>query len=143
MSGRRKATLFLGTEADEGLAQFSPDGRFVIYVSDENGPAEIFMRTFPDGAGKWQISRGGGTTPRWSRDGKEIFYQSNGTSISAVRVTMAPTVTIGEPAVAYLGGDGGAYDVTPDGGLLIAQTNSQNSVNPIHVTVNWQAGLKK
>src|SRR5262249_33354800 len=66
--------VFLKTPFNEGLPHFSPDGRFVLYVSDESGKNEIYVRDFPAGKDKWQISTNGGMAPRWRRDGKEIFY---------------------------------------------------------------------
>ena len=57
---------------------FSPDGRFVAYVSNESGRAEIYVQTFPDGGGKWQVSNAGGIDPSWRGDGKELYYRSPG-----------------------------------------------------------------
>jgi Tol biopolymer transport system component len=101
------------------------------------------MRTFPDTGGKWQISKGGGQNPSWSRDGKEIFFTSSGANMMAVKVTTSPTVQSSEPVKLFTGFDGRAYDVAPDGRFLMAVASSQNSVNPISVTLNWQAALKK
>ena len=138
-----KATLFLGSEANESAARFSPDGRFVIYQSDESGASEIYMRTFPDGAGKWQISKGGGGNPRWSRDGKEIVYNASGAAIMGVKVSINTGVQVGEPARILGNWDGGTFDTAPDGRILMAVTGGQNTVNPIKVILNWQALLKK
>src|SRR5260370_10577081 len=54
--------------------QISPDGKWVAYASDESGNWEIYVTTFPGAVGKWQVSRGGGTEPRWRGDGKQLFY---------------------------------------------------------------------
>ena len=64
----------LETPFDEGQAQFSPDGKWILYTSNESGRAEIYAQTFPTGGGKWQISTDGGSQPKWRRDGKEVFY---------------------------------------------------------------------
>ena len=69
---------FLQGPSNEGLGQFSPDGRYVVYLSDESGTNEIYVRTFPDGNGRWQISKATGVDPRWRADGKEIIYLSTG-----------------------------------------------------------------
>ena len=138
-----KATLFLGTEADEDQGRFSPDGRFVVYRSDESGTQEIYMRTFPDTGGKWQISRGSGSNPSWSRDGKEIYFTSGGANVMAVIVTTSPALQLSDPVKLFSGYDGGTYAVAPDGRFLMAVASSQNSVNPITVTLNWQAALRK
>ena len=65
---------FLQTPSDESLGQLSPDGRLIAYCSDESGRKEVYVRRFPQGADKWQVSFNGGAQPRWSRDGQELFY---------------------------------------------------------------------
>ena len=137
-----KAALFLGTDADEAQARFSPDGRYIIYRSDESGTQEIYLRTFPDTGGKWQVSKGGGASPRWSRDGKEIYFTS-GSNTMAVKVSTSPTVQLADAVKLFTGYDGGSYDVAPDGRFLMGLTSGQNSVNPITVTLHWQSALKK
>ncbi len=79
--GNAKPVPFLQTEFDESLGQISPDGRWISYVSNESGESEVYVQPFPSGAGKWRISKSSGrhvgsttTQPRWSRDGKELFY---------------------------------------------------------------------
>ena len=69
-----EAVMFLQTEFEDAAPKFSPDGRFVVYTSNESGRFEVYVRSFPDGTGRRQISTSGGTQPRWSRDGKETFY---------------------------------------------------------------------
>ena len=69
-----EAVPYLQTRFQERQAKFSPDGRFLAYCSDESGEYEVYVRTFPDGGGKQKVSRNGGTQPRWSRDGTELFY---------------------------------------------------------------------
>ena len=84
-SGEEKVP-FLQTPFDEKAAQFSPDGRFVAYSSNESGRFEIYVRPFPEGTGKWQVSRNGGNHPRWAKDGGELFYVS-GDKLISVPVT--------------------------------------------------------
>src|SRR5262249_52771751 len=81
----RKPLLFIKTPFDERSAQFSRDGRWVAYQSNENGGRfEIYVQSFPVPGSKWQVSTSGGTMPRWSRDGKEIFYiTSDGNMMAA------------------------------------------------------------
>ncbi len=67
-------TRFLSSKGSETNGQISPDGKWAAYASDESGNWEIYVTSFPGAAGKWQVSRGGGTEPRWRGDGKEIFY---------------------------------------------------------------------
>ena len=68
--------VFLETPFQERAGKFSPDGRYVVYASNETGQYEVYVRSFPSGEGKWQVSVNGGSQPRWSRDGKEIWFLS-------------------------------------------------------------------
>jgi Tol biopolymer transport system component len=86
-----KPELFLRTPFNELWPAFSPDGRWIAYVSDESGRYEVYVRPFPgeapSGSGKWQISTGGGGHPIWSRDGRELFYQAPDTRIMVTTYT--------------------------------------------------------
>jgi Tol biopolymer transport system component len=67
---------FLNSRFPEGYAAFSPDGRWLAYASVESGSAEVYIRAFPDGGQKQQISSGGGMFPTWSQSGNELFYMT-------------------------------------------------------------------
>jgi Tol biopolymer transport system component len=71
-----KPEVFLQTPADERAPSFSPDGRWLAYSSDESGTFQVYVRAFPDKGGKWQISNSGGTYPMWSRNGRELFFET-------------------------------------------------------------------
>ncbi len=92
-----KMTRFLTTRTSETNGQISPDGKWVAYASNESGDWEIYVTTYPTAAGKWQVSRGGGTEPRWRGDGKEIFYIGAGSTFTAVPVSSEGTFTAGNP----------------------------------------------
>jgi len=79
--------LFLGTPALEVRPMFSPDGRWLAYMSNESGTMEIYVRPFPGPGGKWQISSGGGYDPQWSRTSKELYYRTNDQKIMVARFT--------------------------------------------------------
>jgi serine/threonine-protein kinase len=79
-----KPELFLATQYAEANPEFSPDGRWLAYDSNESGRSEVYVRGFPDAGGKWQISNNGGVKPVWSRNGRELFFQSNDNRIIAV-----------------------------------------------------------
>jgi Tol biopolymer transport system component len=81
---------FVHTPAAEADGLFSPDGRWMAYTSNESGKREVYITSFPQHQGKWQISNGGGVSPLWSANGKELFF-SNGTSVMGVDVR--PTTT--------------------------------------------------
>jgi serine/threonine protein kinase/Tol biopolymer transport system component len=91
-------TRFLTTTGNANNAQISPDGKWVAYASDESGDWEIYVTSFPGAAGKWQVSRNGGTESRWRGDGKEIFYISPGGTLMAVSVNGATSFATGTPA---------------------------------------------
>src|SRR4030095_10909469 len=74
--GDRKAFPILHSEFIEGHAQFSPDGHWVAFVSDESGRAEVYVQGFPSSGGKWQISLAGGDQPMWHPRASEIFYMA-------------------------------------------------------------------
>ena len=74
MARDRKPVPVIHTSFDETAGQFSPDGRWVAYQSNESKPVQIYIRPFPGPGGPWQVTTAGGTQPRWSPDGKELFY---------------------------------------------------------------------
>jgi eukaryotic-like serine/threonine-protein kinase len=81
-----KSVRFLTSKANQTNGQISPDGKWLAYASDESGTWEIYVTSFPNAAGKWQVSRGGGTEPRWRGDGKEIYYLAPSGMLMAVPV---------------------------------------------------------
>jgi serine/threonine protein kinase len=101
----------------------SPDGKWVAYASDESGSWEVYVTTFPNSVGKWQVSRGGGTEPRWRGDGKEIFYIAPGGMLTAVSVSTIGSFATGTPTSLFQfhgravisSTDVFSYDVSKDG----------------------------
>jgi Tol biopolymer transport system component/tRNA A-37 threonylcarbamoyl transferase component Bud32 len=128
--------------------RFSPNGQWIAYDSDESGRDEIFVRTFPQTQGKWQVSTNGGTRPVWSRDGKELYYIAQDGNLMAVDVKSRPdnSFETGDPKVLFNPQTGplrtDRFDVAKDGRFLIP-TLAQQSAVPINVVVNWEAMLKK
>jgi Tol biopolymer transport system component len=89
--GDRKPVSYLKTQFSEANGHVSPDGRWMAYRSDQSGSNEIYVRPFPDPrGGKWQISNGGGTDPRWKGDGTELFYFSADDHLMAANVRLMP-----------------------------------------------------
>ncbi len=148
--GDRKPEPFLQTQFNEGQGQFSPDGKFVAYRSNVSGQDEIYVQTFPVSGAQWMISSGGGTQPRWRRDGKEIFYIA-GNKLMAAEVKTAPKF---EHAVAkslfetriFFGLAVNVFRYAPsaDGQRFLINTVPEEAaaVAPITVVLNWTAGLK-
>ena len=90
MSGDKKPFPFLKTPFDERDGQFSPDGKWIAYQSNESGRVEIVVQPFPGPGGKFQISTNGGAQPRWNKNSKEIFYVSLDSKMMAAPVKLSP-----------------------------------------------------
>jgi eukaryotic-like serine/threonine-protein kinase len=149
----RKPIPFLVTQADETAGQFSPDGKWIAYSSDESGRREVYVQGFaPDrvpaaAVGKWQISTAGGDKPRWRRDGRELYYVAPDRKMMAVPVKTSPVF---EPGVAiplfetrlvgFL-----PYDVSADGRFLLNSVSdtAPASSSPVTIVLNWQTELAR
>ena len=147
-----KMTPFLTSQASESNGMISPDGKWVAYASNESGDWEIYVTTFPTAAGKWQVSRGGGTEPRWRGDGKEIFYIGAGSTLTAVPVSSAGTFAAGNPTPLFRtqlraqvsSTDQFSYDVTRDGQrFLVNRYAKPAQVAPLHIILNATAAVPK
>jgi len=152
MVGDRKPFVFLQTGFNETHAQFSPDGRWVAYVSDETGRAEVYVQSFAASGGKWQISTSGGDQPKWRRDGKELFYLAPDKQLMSVAIKPGtafeadipvPMFEVFVPSASLAGNRN--YYVVADGGqkFLVCSLVDKERVRPITVVSNWMAGLKK
>jgi Tol biopolymer transport system component len=157
LSGDHKAVPLLRTPFNESHAQISPDSRWFAYYSDESGLNEVYVRPFPSGAGKWQISTSGGQFPRWRSDGHELFYMSQVSygKLMAVDVrSTGATFEAGTPKALF---DSGylnlahsgfyhTYAVSPDGQRFLIPRPPAGSADtdssPIVVVLNWAAQLK-
>ena len=137
-----ESIVFSETEFDELSPKISPDGRFVAYESNESGSYEVYVQPFPEGPGRTQVSSKGGRQPRWSRDGKEIFYVE-GDALMAVPVSTTPTFSAGIPTLLFQGKGafadrGHSYDVSPDGKKFVIIELMQGGRPPaIQVVENW------
>ncbi|MEE8477427.1 MAG: protein kinase [Gemmatimonadales bacterium] len=133
-------TPFLATLANEGMASFSPDGRWVAYASDVSGIEEVYLRPFPGPGRRHTVSVGGGTDPRWSSDGTELFYRS-GTRIWAVDLRTSPTVAVGSPHMLFVAGQYDFsqtlnWDVGPDGRFVMVK-GDPSALRQFQVVLNW------
>jgi len=145
----RKPAVFLQTAFAESYGRFSPDGRWIAYVSNESGKKEVYVRSFPASGAQWQISNGGGEQPHWSRDGKELFYVSPTRRLVAVEVTgSASTFEAGirkalfDPRINVIDRFSD-FDVTRDGRFLVNALVEQSVGSPVNVVMNWTADLKR
>jgi Tol biopolymer transport system component len=140
----RKPMVFLNTPFDENDGRFSPNGRWVAYVSDESGRPEVYVRPFPGPGIAKPISSRGGKLPRWRRDGKELFFVE-GDRLMAVPVQVGATFEAGTPVTLFQRTSGWIidFDAAADGQSFIVNSGITGPGNlPIHVVVNWMARLK-
>jgi eukaryotic-like serine/threonine-protein kinase len=146
MTGEPREIAVAQSSADETEGQFSPDGRWVAFVSNESGRAEVFLQSFPDGRGRTQVSTSGGTQVRWSADAKEIFYVAPDGTMTAVSVALgggSPDVKSPVPLFqTHLAtgtnvlGNKPQYAVSRDGRFLL-NTAVESVSPPVAVVVNW------
>ena len=157
--GERKPFAVLQSSFDEIQGQFSPDGRWLAYSSNESGRYEVYVRTFPEAGGKWLVSAAGGVQPRWSRDGGELFYVAPDTRLMAVALRPVPEADLFKanapvalfPTRLATGGNlpsAGAqaraqYAVAPDGRFFLNMAADNAVTSPITIVHNWTAGLKQ
>jgi Tol biopolymer transport system component len=135
---------FLQMPSNQTVPKLSPDGRYVVYGSEESGRREIYVQSFPEGGRKITVSSNGGVQPRWSRDGKELFYVE-GSSLMAVAVSTVPSFSLG-PAKrlfehpSFTANPVPQYDVSADGErFLVAEPVGEPA---IRIVQNWFAEFK-
>ena len=141
-----EATPFLRTRFDELGPSFSPDGRWIAYVSDESGQYEVYVRPYPSRAGSWKVSTDGGEEPTWSRDGTELFYR-NGRKWMAAAVTATQEFSTRAPVLLFEGHyanvGGRSYDVAADGRrFLVLQAAGTSPVTQLNIVLHWDQQLK-
>jgi Tol biopolymer transport system component len=161
-TGERKAIPVLQTTFTESHPQISPDGKWFAYSSNETGRSEIYIQSFPPGAGKWQISTNGGVFSRWRPDGRELFYQETASfgNLMAVKIQTTGTSLESSTPVALFEteynngairghtGNWNTFAVSADGNrFLIPRPESTGSraptPAPITVVLNWTSTLPK
>ena len=137
------------TKSNESNGQISPDGKWLVYASDESGAWEIYVTSFPGATGKWQVSRGGGTEPRWRADGKEIFYIAPSGMLMAVSVNAQSDFATGTPAPLFQihgrapisSTDIFTYDAAKDGKrFLVNRYVKPEHVPPLTILLNGSSG---
>jgi Tol biopolymer transport system component len=170
LSGERVARPIIESPARKGAARLSPNGRWLAYGTDESKRSEIVVQPFPDvGRGKWQVSANGGAEPKWRGDGRELYYLAPNNDLMAVDVdTTGDAFTSGPPRSLFATGvsqPGPAalpdsnYDVAPEGQRFLLNLPATAAIGsatqpaaatqrvtpdlPLHVIVNWTAGLPR
>jgi serine/threonine protein kinase len=154
LSGDRRPIPLLTAPGIQAFAQFSPDGRFLAYTSDQQGQSEVFVGTVPASEAVWQVSTSGGSMPRWRRDGRELFYRAvdgtlmvvsfgpgaGGRGAAAVDERSAP-----RPLFKGIPSSGNTpiftYAAADDGQRFLVGSSRKTDQPPITLVVNWQAAL--
>jgi Tol biopolymer transport system component len=141
---------FLNSRAAEMQAQFSPDGRWLAYVSNESGRFEVYVRSFPDPGGKWQVSREGGYAPIWASDGTEIYFYDGADKIMAASVSSARQFAVTKVQELFtlrgLTGfaAGRSFDVSPDGQRFVfAQSQEPRATTQLNLIFDWVDLMKR
>ncbi|HUD72408.1 MAG TPA: hypothetical protein VMQ62_10640, partial [Dongiaceae bacterium] len=152
--GDSEPVTLVATAADEGWPRISPDGRYLAYTSDETGDNyEVYLRRFPDGEGKWQVSKDGGMWARWSPKGDRLYYV-RGDDIMEVEVASGPEPRLSAPRLVLsrkplgwplIQGWAPGFDVSPDGSrfLVVQSSESDELLSGIIVHENWRRGFAK
>jgi serine/threonine-protein kinase len=138
---------FLVTPFDESVPSFSPDGKWLAYVSDETGQNEVYVQPFPGPGARWPISTEGGSEPAWSSDGKELFYRKGDVLVS-VTIVPGAEFKVGRPQSVFESRyetiDGARnYDVAPDGKTFVTiRSEGAAESKAFNVVLNWFSELR-
>ena len=148
--GAKKPFPFRATEFLEQDASFSPDGRYVAYVSNETGREEVYVTTFDpealqsgrSGGGRWQISTAGGTSPRWRADGRELYYRkADNATLAAVALSRrGDTLEVGAETPLFSvpqRWDGPSFDAAPDGQSFVVNVQGTDRNRPLVLVTDW------
>lgn len=133
---------------DQAHAAFSPDSRWVAYSSTESGRSEVYIVPLNHGGGRWQVSSTGGDRPRWSSNGKELFYMALDRTLMAVPVAVSKeSIKLGTAQPLFrtsvIAAAFSLYDVSADGKRFVIASTIQSQNAPVALVVNWTAALKK
>ena len=137
------------TPAHEALADIAPDGTMVAYMSSETGRSEIFVETFPEKRGRWQVTTTGAVDPVWRADGRQLFYLTPTNNVASVEVhNVAGAVRFGSPQVLFrrtdIADQSRSFAPFPDGQRFVVLTEvSRPQRQQITVRMNWRSALRE
>jgi Tol biopolymer transport system component len=134
----REAVAFRHSRFTEDEPRFSPDGNWIAYDSDESGSSEVYVAPRGKSGGTIRVSRDGGFSPRWRRDGRELFFLAPGRRLMAAPVKISESLEVGSPAELFRAGKPVlAFDAAPDGQRFLVSEMANPPAPPITVVVNW------
>ena len=144
-SGDAKPTPYVNDTVDENWGRISPDGHWVVYVSDESGSNEVYLRSFPTPNEKHRVTTDGGTAARWKRDGSALLIVgTDGQQLKIADVRLSPALTIGAPRIVGAIPRGIlAWDAAPDLEHLLVAIPAGNAQLSLTVITNWLSAVKK
>jgi hypothetical protein len=148
--GDTTVTPLVNSPATTMFPSLSPDGRWLVYASDESGTSEIYVRPFPEtGSARWQVSSAGGSQPVWSRSGRQLYYLSGKNDLVAADVRPGATFAVGEQHTLfsfspfYRQGPVQSYEVTADDRrFMVLREGEAAQESELVVAVHWLDGLK-
>jgi hypothetical protein len=151
LGGDRKPYPFLKSGITERSGHFSPDGRWVAYMSRASGRDEVYVAPFPGPGGKLQVSSSGGRMPRWRGDGRELFFMAPDDTLMAAELVTGPNkIDVKEVHALFRvnlapepSDRSGSYDVAADGSRFIINSAIEETQPPITLVLNWTAVLQK
>jgi eukaryotic-like serine/threonine-protein kinase len=148
LAGDRKPFPVVHSEFSESLGVFSPDRRWIAYMSNETGQPNVYVQPFLRAGAKYRISPNGGRNPRWRANGRELFYIDADGAMTVVSITAGETLEAGPPQPLFRTGAISLqqmYAVTRDGQRFLVNLRPQNAVTstPVTVIVNWASTLPK
>jgi eukaryotic-like serine/threonine-protein kinase len=146
MDGASKPIPYLRTPYDESGARFSPDGKWMAYISNESGQNQVYIQAMPVSGAKWQVSTTGGANASWRSDGKELFYVSADSKLMSVPIKLGASVEPATPQALFSYAGTTGYAAFHDGQRFLVNVPAGGeaaTVPPLTVVTNWQAGLKK
>jgi eukaryotic-like serine/threonine-protein kinase len=154
MDGDRKPKLFLESRFSLYYPEFSSDGRWLAYVSNESGGFEVYVQPYPGPGEKHRVSTSGGTQPVWTSNGREILFRGNWQEFFSSSVTSFTPFRTATPRLIYKEKSGGfssttpvrGWDATRDGRQLIVTQDKESKDKPVsqlQIILNWDVELKQ
>ncbi len=144
LQGDKKLTPFIQSPANETSAVLSPNGKWLAYQSDESGRFEVYVTAFPSPGGKWQVSNGGGSSPSWSADGKQIYY-TVGDKLMLVAIQNVESFAFGAPTALpmHVNEFASLGPAAPGERFPALKALSGGQSQPQEVILNWTGTLKQ